>query len=922
MAVRFDVLVEIALSADLTADPSTWVWTDITQYVHLETRIVVSRGRRDWYSQTPPAKCTLTLHNDGGRFVPRNPLGAYYGQINLNTPLRVSVGPAGGSLSVQFTGHVDEWPTIWSDASLNQSLAPITCSGLLRRIQQGGVLRSAMFRANTEGYFGTGTAVAYWSCEDESDATSLASGLDGGSPMAIQGDGVSVGSDSTLPGSEALVRISDTAASSIAGVVPFYTAASSWAIRFAMKIDTEPAVGNAILRWTTGGSLTLWQLVLAPGSPSVLTLQAYTPALVEQLGDTGVNWVDLAANDLYGSWVYFEIDATQNGTSIDWEYNFNFPGGFAFGATGTEPSVTIGNVTQVGMGYGWGSAALTDTSIGHIAVSTDTNFGPGQFALTGYAGETTSQRLIRLDSELSVPTMFGDLSNPSEIGTQGMGPQPTSSAIDQFRQIADTESGILHDGKQGHITILPRALRYNAAVAISADVDAAEAGWPFAATDDDKDVQNDVTARRPGGSSARATSRASIAKVGVYTGGVTVNPQTDAELRDFATWIRHQGTIDDLRYPQVLLNFARASSLIAAWQAADVGSRIQIANPPSELPPDTLDLIIEGYTEVFDNWTWTASLFTSPATAWQTFELEGSGNLGRPGADGSYLLTGATSGATSVLVATRDAGPLWSTTAEPYDWAVAGERVTATAVTTQTAAFVAAGTAAHADNASVTPSMPAGVQQGDLLLVFAAIRSSGTGTVNTPSGYSALVTFGNVKLLGKIHTGTESAPTVTFAGGASGDTTSAHMAAFRYAQLAVVASATSLNGSAQNITVPGLPGVDRNNLLLLWLGWKQDDWTSVATLSGGFATEIGEPSSTTGNDQGLVWDYFVQTTVGEPGATSFVVTGGASAISRGIALALKTDIQSATVTRAVNAVSKAQSANAAVNLWRPGVLAL
>lgn len=192
--------------------------------------------------------------------------------------------------------------------------------------------------------------------------------------------------------------------------------------------------------------------------------------------------------------------------------------------------------------------------------------------------------------------------------------------------------------------------------------------------------------------------------------------------------------------------------------------------------------------------------------------------------------------------------------------------------------FVAAGAASTAVNASVTPALPAGLAQHDLLLVFASIRNSGAGVPNTPSGYTLLVDMANAKLFGKRAGSGEVAPTVTFTGGVANADTIGQCAAFRNAELTPVTTNTQLNSSAQNVDYPAM-AMSADDMLAVFLGWKQDDWTSVATLAG--ASEIGEPDTTTGDDAGQVWDYQIQTTAADVAAGAFAVTGGASAISRG-----------------------------------------
>ncbi len=198
---------------------------------------------------------------------------------------------------------------------------------------------------------------------------------------------------------------------------------------------------------------------------------------------------------------------------------------------------------------------------------------------------------------------------------------------------------------------------------------------------------------------------------------------------------------------------------------------------------------------------------------------------------------------------------------------------------------VGTGAAATANWAQVVPALPSGLQDGDLMLLLATTRNTTAGSVNVPSGWTALATGQNVRLMGRVRQTGDTAPTVTFAGGATGDDCIAQIAAFRNAALVASASAFLLNGSQQNITYPGLT-VPKDGQLILLGGMKQDDWTSVATLA--FCTEIGEPVSTLGNDAGLVWDFTVQTTASNIGQADLTVTGGVAAASRGMAVAIDT----------------------------------
>lgn len=124
--------VRIALAADLTADPSTWSWLDITDRVRHTEGITYSDGRRDESSRVTTGSMRLTLDNAGGVFSRRNPKSPYYGMLSKNTPIWVCADPGDGMHTIAEM-FVNEWPVRW-DRSGNDSTTIIACSGVLRRL--------------------------------------------------------------------------------------------------------------------------------------------------------------------------------------------------------------------------------------------------------------------------------------------------------------------------------------------------------------------------------------------------------------------------------------------------------------------------------------------------------------------------------------------------------------------------------------------------------------------------------------------------------------------------------------------------------------------------------------------------------------------------------------------------------------------
>lgn len=368
------------------------------------------------------------------------------------------------------------------------------------------------------------------------------------------------------------------------------------------------------------------------------------------------------------------------------------------------------------------------------------------------------------------------------------------------------------------------------------------------------------------------------------------------------------------------------------WLDLDLGDRLDRINHLAEHPTEDVRLEVEGYTETIRHRGWAAQLNAEPYDPWDIGLLaDPSGTTADEG-----RLAGDENAAIRTAVDSDDLSfPFdpnafrWTTAVDDFSpdqlrVRLGGEVVKVSAIATTAATFVATGTVAHGNNASVTPSLPAGVTANDMLLIFAAIRNSGTGIPQAPTGYTRLPIFNstdNCQVFAKVHSGSESNPTVTFTGGVANADTSARMTAFRNMPITltdladlVVYSKTQLNASAQDIAHPPMSVQPYPGSIAMLFGWKQDDWTSVATVSG--FTEAVDSATTTGDDQGIVWDYRIDTTPALVVAgSSFTVTGGASAISRSAVAYLAGGFQTMTVSeRSLNGVVKSHAAATAVEV--------
>ncbi|GAA0738844.1 hypothetical protein Drose_04120 [Dactylosporangium roseum] len=569
----------------------------------------------------------------------------------------VTVPPA------RFEGFIDELPVAW-DPSGTDSTVRLVASGVLRRLQQGTApLRSAVYRTLTSHDW---TApVAYWPMEDASGSSSLASAV-GGPPASFTD--LSLAASSSIAGSLPLPTLGP-AAVVVADLPPI--SPSAWSVRHVLAFPAFPAVPVFPLGWFAGGTVTLWGVIL---TTTGLTLQARDAAFVEVLAAPTI-----AFPTLVGAAIGVEVSASQSGADIAWSMRVTWSGVQAT-ISGTAAGQTLGAPTR------WqirDSAGLANGTVGHVAwYSTSTNAPPLSGSIDGWAGTTVASRIGGLCHDAGVPVEIRD-GSPTTV----MGAQARASLLSLLREAEATDLGILSEAGYG-LRYLSRWQRYNAPVALALDHEAGQVR-DLTPVDDDQRVRNDVTVTRsPGGSSFTWTDPKHIDLYDRYQDSVSVNVNADADLPGQAQWRVHLGTAVGLRYPLVGLALHAHPELVAAWTACQVGSRLTIANPPAGLAPDTIDLIVEGWTEILDDGggVWLADLACSLSAPWRVAVLAANTGdysefVARPDTDGSVLAS-AISAATTNLWVKTPTGPLWTIEPEecPFDVNIGGERVTATAI--------------------------------------------------------------------------------------------------------------------------------------------------------------------------------------------------------------------------------------------------
>ncbi|MFD3572800.1 hypothetical protein [Streptomyces sp. NPDC058644] len=637
-------------------------WLDITADVYTENPITITRGRPDEGARTDAATCAFVLNNETGRYSPRNPRSDLYGRLGRNTPVRVSIAPFGpaGPRLVRFVGEVPGWPVKWGTPY--DVRVSVTAAGILRRLGQGAApLQSAMRREFSNP--ARTSVVAHWPLEDGAGATEFASAMPGAAPMRITMTGIKPAAYTGHAPSDALPTLGEGAAT---GTVPIYPATGENALRFfAAFPDTAPEAETVLCSFATTGIVSRWTITLRPDGR--LSLYGRNVLGLEFVRLTG------GGNSLLGKKVNIGLDLIDDGPVTDWRLYFvdldayTYEGGPVPSWSGDTVNNAVGRITHITVGGG----KAGEVAVGHVVLANTAAAYTGTgAALIGWAGESLSNRLQRIAREEKIP--FTYTGRPNAAGTR-LGAQTVAALLDLFQDAADADGGAFHERRDAlALAYRTRATLYTQAPALALDYAAREVVAPLEPVDDDQAVRNDVTVQRTGGSSARAVCESGPLSVlappdgiGRYTESRTLNLYSDDQCSPYAWWGLHRGTWDEARYPSVSVALHEAPHLAEAVAAVDVGDRAAILHPPPWLPPGTVELLVEGYTETLGVRTWEITFTCSPGGPWLVATLDDT-EYATAGSDGTELAAALDQAAT-VLDVRVTAGPSWPTAALPLN---------------------------------------------------------------------------------------------------------------------------------------------------------------------------------------------------------------------------------------------------------------
>lgn len=576
----------------------------------------------------------------------------------------------------EFVGQVNQWPIDW-DITGRNSWSAIVASGVFQRLQQGGGTLMSPLRRQLGGARPT----AYWPLEDGAGATVFGPTTPGATVATYTA--VNPSADTSLPGALSAPTFSDPNGR-IRGSSR-KTQGSAFPGGFVAVLFTklgQATTGTTILNsWSGVGRVVTWQIILDAG-PTRFTLRGY-----ESDGTLTVDTFALFNNP--GTplnplgWIVWNLTATGDGATVNYSLD-----AYQVGGTGTNliiGSFASGSIPKVNA-FVLGGQELNGASFAHVWMGEYplSLFGSTlgiQAVANGYPGEAAGTRLTRIAGEMSVPLLL------EGVASEGMGPQRSSSFLDNLRYCEDADMGVLYEHGSG-LGYRPRANRYALPSSFTLSRTAGEVADVPRPLADDSATRNQWTISRDQGSSVTASDPAHIAAEGLYDDSATLNISSDNNIADHATWRVYLGTRPEARWPSLSIDLLRNPRLAPFWRSSVYGQRFKATLLQSQVLDQDPDVILEGWSVALWPHGWRVQANCSPAAPWDVGVV-----VTTAGAVGEYVIdsedstldTAVPSSTFGSIQVVNANGRNWAPTATTAGWAafnikINGEVMTVTNV--------------------------------------------------------------------------------------------------------------------------------------------------------------------------------------------------------------------------------------------------
>ena len=551
----------------------------------------------------------------------------------------------------RFIGFITELPPRWNPEGSADAHVPVRASGPLRRLGQGAQPLLSPLRRAVPTY--APDVVAYWPMEDDNPGPHWSSGLPSGSKMRITEGGGLQPASVEGPGGSGPLAAFGVGSGFYANVPTFTIADDGWRVDWLFRQETAASLNNMRIH-TKGSPIATWVI---RHSTTNVHLDGYDGE--ENVDYTVADALDSA--EFFGDWLRFAFLVHNDGSNLVYQLQVFKPDGsdpvtlHNFGTTavagaGSSP----GRVTKVGL---VAPMSTDGRSWGHLAVSSDRTVDAYQNnADDGYQDELATERIERLCNEEGVYIALREATDTTLAAPPlMMHEQARATLLGLLYDAEDTDGGLLYES-DGGLAYAAKSARYNQTPRL---VLTDELPDPPEPTDDDQRLANDVTAQRGDGIFARATDDESITAHGRYEEALTVSPADEAALPWIAGWRLHLGTVDEYRWPRIVVYLQRNPELIMDWLSMRLGELITYTPTLDQLPGLSPDLLVDGYTETIHAFGWEIELHSVPGSPWAIAVAD----TAKVDTAGSELDADFDAGTDTSMSVDITSGPLWTTDA-------------------------------------------------------------------------------------------------------------------------------------------------------------------------------------------------------------------------------------------------------------------
>lgn len=547
-----DVKVEIAFNAGVNTDPASRTWTDVSTYVELQYGMTIGHGRGSEFDLVDANSLSLVFDNTDGRFTPGLSSGAYYPNVLIGRPIRVTATPVGGAASTRFLGFVDEWDISW-DGAETAATTRVAAASRMSRLGAGVELKSIV-----EEEILADSPTVYYTMGDVAGSTTAADSI-GGQPLARAGSGAAV-----VFGDAAGSLYDSLTAATFTGGGRTMRVANSTAFQCIEFFISGS--GSAYVSLNNGGFVPPFDLECTGGSVQAFGLSlGYVMDTTDGVHHVAATWVG-STTKLYVDGV--EVASASPGTQL------------ASSAITVGSNSSSGVVSHVAL---FASAPIAGRILSHA------NAGRA-----GGAGDASDLRFVKyadFAGSIAEAGAYTGSATMAWIDTTGI------TAMDAMRATEATEGGLMFDTRAGITTLQNRSSRYTAASEFTLDMDLQQVEADLNQKLDRTKLANEANITNAAGN-GRAVDTASQEAYGVARKDFTIYDTDDDAGNAAAQWIVGNYATPVTRLPQIsidLLPFAVATQ--DDIFAADVNTRFGVSNQPAQMPSATGDYFIEGYAE-------------------------------------------------------------------------------------------------------------------------------------------------------------------------------------------------------------------------------------------------------------------------------------------------------------------------------------